>query len=171
MTRWVASGWLETGSVVDVGSGGGSPGIPLASARPDLSVTLVEATGKKVAFLRRWEDVFDNLAVEHCRAEEFANGAGRGAFDAAVARALAPPAVALEWALPLVKRGGRFVLYTTSSQRETVAAVAPLLGGRLLATEPVAESDRILCIVEKSDQTPARFPRRTGVARKRPLRP
>ncbi|MGI9658249.1 MAG: RsmG family class I SAM-dependent methyltransferase [Gaiellaceae bacterium] len=167
----LASPWLKAGSVVDVGSGGGSPGIPLAATRPDLEVTLLEATGKKVAFLRRWAKEFDNVAVEHARAEELAKAAGREAFDFAVARALAPPAVALEWALPLVRRGGRFVLYTTRPHRDLVAQIAPLLGGQLIDAADAAGSDRMLCIVEKSAETPARFPRRVGIARKRPLQP
>ena len=166
-----ASRWLPSGSVVDVGSGGGSPGIPLAATRDDLNVTLVEATGKKAAFLGRWADEFENVVVYNGRAEELAASTGREAFDAAVARALAPAAVALEWVLPLVRQGGRFVLFTTKGDRELVAGVAPLVGGCLADVDVVPDSERALCIVEKCAQTPARFPRRSGIAHKRPLRP
>lgn len=166
-----ASPWLPSGSLVDVGSGGGSPGLPLAAARPDLSVTLVEATGKKAAFLTRWAAEFDNVSVRHARAEELAASEARDAFDSAVARALSAPAVALEWVLPLVRPGGVMVLYTTSGERETVAGVAPLVGARLSEMAPAGGSSRALCILEKIAPTPSRFPRRSGIARKRPLRP
>ena len=166
-----ASRWLEPGSLVDVGSGGGSPGIPLAAAREDVSVTLLEATGKKAAFLRRWAAEFQNVTVHQGRAEEWAAADGREMFDTAIARALAPPAVALEWALPLVKVGGRFLLFTTSRDQELIAGVAPVVGGRLVEVDHASDSDRALCVVEKCTATPTRFPRRTGIARKRPLRP
>ncbi len=165
-----AADLLEAGSLVDVGSGGGSPGFPLAAARPDLGVTLLEATRKKATFLERWAAEFENVVVRRDRAETFAETDGREAFDSAVARALAPPAVALEWVLPLVRHGGRLVLYTTLSERDLVAGVAPLVGGRLLEVTRAGGDEFALCVVGKVGDTPPGFPRRPGVARKRPLR-
>jgi 16S rRNA (guanine527-N7)-methyltransferase len=163
---------LLPGTLVDVGSGGGSPGIPLAAYRPFHHTTLLESNRRKSEFLRRWAAHLGTVSVVCERAEEYAAGVALEQFDNATARALAPPAVALEWALPLVRTGGRFVLYTTRSNESAVAAVAPLVGGHLReSVSPYSDSDRILCVVEKAMDTPAGFPRRAGVARKRPLAP
>jgi len=163
---------LLPGTLVDVGSGGGSPGIPLAAYRPSHHTTLLESNRRKSEFLRRWAAHLGNASVVCERAEEYAADVALEQFDNATARALAPPAVALEWALPLVRTGGRFVLYTTRSNESAVAAVAPLVGGHLReSVSPYSDSDRILCVVEKAMDTPAGFPRRAGIARKRPLAP
>jgi 16S rRNA (guanine527-N7)-methyltransferase len=155
---------LEHGPVVDVGSGGGSPGIPLAAARPDLRFDLLESQRRKCAFLTAAASEFPNVSVVRGRAEEHARGAGRDAYGAAVARALAPPPVAAEWCLPLVREGGVAVLYVgPSADEEALAEVAALLNA-----EP-AQSLAGLVVLRKTGPTPERFPRRPGVARKRPL--
>src|SRR5262245_52800039 len=87
-----------TGDVVDVGSGGGVPGLPLAAALPERRFTLLEATRRKAEFLERWSREFANVSVVWGRAEEQATDR----FGVAVAKALAQPATALEWCLPLV---------------------------------------------------------------------
>jgi 16S rRNA (guanine527-N7)-methyltransferase len=160
---------LEHGPVVDVGSGGGSPGIPLAAARPDLRFALLEATGKKCAFLEEQAVGFPNVTVLCGRAEEHAAGESREAYGAAVARALAPPPVALEWCLPLVRVGGLCVLYSGAVE-DDLSKVSAQLGGGPPAIVPVEGSERrSLVVVRKVEHTPDRFPRRPGVARKRPL--
>jgi 16S rRNA (guanine527-N7)-methyltransferase len=161
---------IDRGPVVDVGSGGGSPGIPLAAARSDLRVDLLEATAKKCAFLRTWAREFANVSVVCARAEEHARAAGRDAYATAVARALAAPPVAVEWCLPLVSPGGRLVLYVGEADDRRAAAAAAELGGRLAEAVPVpcAERRRFL-VFEKLEPTPDGFPRRPGAARKRPL--
>ena len=158
------------GPVVDVGSGGGSPGIPLAAARPELRFALLEATGKKCAFLRRWAAELPNAEVVCARAEEHAAGEGRDAYAIALARALAPPPVAVEWCLPLVRPGGRLVLYAGEDDERAAAAAAEQVAGRLADVVPVPGSERRrLLVFEKTGATPERFPRRPGAARKRPL--
>ena len=165
----VASGLLERGPVVDVGSGGGSPGIPLAAARPELAFDLLEATARKCAFLRDAARLFPNVSVVCARAEEHARGAGREAYGAAVARALAAPPVALEWCLPLVSPGGLAILYTGVVEQD-LARVAKRLGGGPPRRVAVPGSERRqLLVVRKEAPTPPEFPRRPGVARKRPL--
>lgn len=160
---------LESGPVVDVGSGGGSPGIPLAAARPDLDFVLLEATGKKCAFLEEQAAGFPNISVHCGRAEEHAAGEGRDAYGAAVARALAAPPVALEWCLPLVRVGGLCVLYVGAFS-DDLAPVSAELGGGPPDIVPVEGSARrSLVVVRKAEPTPGRFPRRPGVAKKRPL--
>jgi 16S rRNA (guanine527-N7)-methyltransferase len=98
--------------VLDVGSGGGVPGIPLAIARPDLRVTLVEATEKKVAFLRAVANVLGLTQVDAIadRAERLAETDLRGSFDVVTARALAKLTALLPWTAPFARRGGRLLL-------------------------------------------------------------
>ena len=148
------------GPIIDVGSGGGAPGIPLAAALPDREVTLLEATRRKCDFLERWTAELPNLSVVCGRAEE----QPVDSWGVAVAKALAPPPVAAEWCLPLVAPGGAAVLYVgPTAQAERVAEVAKLLAAEL------AESQPGLLVLHKLGPTPPGFPRRLGVARKRPL--
>ncbi|MBW3592946.1 MAG: 16S rRNA (guanine(527)-N(7))-methyltransferase RsmG [Actinobacteria bacterium] len=160
---------LERGPVVDVGSGGGSPGIPLAAARPELAFEVLVATAKNCAFLREAARPFPNVSVVCARAEEHARGVGRDAYGAAIARALAAPPVALEWCLPLVAPGGVAILYA-GDFHEDLAPAAERLGGGVPTIVPVAgPARRRLVVVQKETPTPLEFPRRPGVARKRPL--
>jgi 16S rRNA (guanine527-N7)-methyltransferase len=148
------------GPIVDVGSGGGAPGIPLAAALPEREVTLLEASRRKCDFLERWARELPNLRVVCGRAEEQACDE----YGVAVAKALAPPPVAAEWCLPLVAVGGAAVLFVgPSAQAERVARVAERLAGEL------AESPPGLLVLRKLGPTPPGFPRRPGLARKRPL--
>jgi 16S rRNA (guanine527-N7)-methyltransferase len=146
------------GPIVDVGSGGGVPGIPLAASLPGLEVTLLEANGRKCDFLRTWAP--PNASVVQGRAEEQQTDV----FGVAVAKALAPPPVAAEWCLPLVHAGGAVVLWVgPSADLEQVAKVASQL-----AAEVDGEHEGLL-VLRKLFPTPPGFPRRVGVARKRPL--
>ncbi len=148
------------GPIVDVGSGGGSPGIPLAAELPDREVTLLEANARKASFLERVAADFPNVRVVRGRAEE----QDVDFYGVAVARALAPPPVAAEWCLPLVRPGGGVVLYAgPTADVAAVAVVASRLGGG----EPEAMQSAI--VISKVAPTPAGFPRRPGMARKRPL--
>jgi len=148
------------GPIVDVGSGGGAPGIPLAAALPEREVTLLESSRRKCAFLERWAGEFPNVRVVCSRAEE----QPVDTFGVAVAKALALPPVAAEWCLPLVAPGGAVVLFVgPSAERERVAAVAEQLAAE------VVESPPGLLVLRKVGPTPPGFPRRPGIARKRPL--
>ena len=161
---------VESGPVVDVGSGGGSPGSPIAAARPDLQVDLVEAQRRKCDFLESASKAFPNVRVVCARAEEHGRGDGRDAYGAAVAQALAPPPVALEWCLPLTRPGGCVVLLAGEVDLDGLAAVAAAVGGGRPEVVRLAGSERrSLVVVSKVAPTPERFPRRPGVARKRPL--
>ena len=146
------------GTIVDVGSGGGSPGIPLAHALPGREVVLLEAARRKCDFLERWAP--PNARVVWGRAEEQpTDWAG-----VAVARALAHPPTAVEWCVPLVRPGGAVVMWVGESvDRDHVARVADRLAA---SVEDVAEG---LLVLRKTGPTPPGFPRRVGVARKRPL--
>jgi 16S rRNA (guanine527-N7)-methyltransferase len=148
------------GPIVDVGSGGGAPGIPLAAVLPDREVTLLEANGRKSAFLREVAREFPNVTVVQGRAEEQETDR----FGIAVAKALAPPPVAAEWCLPLVASGGAAVLYVGPSvDAAAVSLVSERLGGA-----PAEETPGLLVLL-KLEPAPPGFPRRPGVAKKRPL--
>jgi len=146
------------GPLVDVGSGGGAPGIPLAHALPDREVVLLEAEWRKCEFLVRVAPA--NARVVWGRAEEQeTDWAG-----VAVAKALARPPTAVEWCLPLVRPGGAVVLWVgPSAELDRVARVADRIAGEL------AESPDGFIVIRKVGPTPHGFPRRVGVARKRPL--
>jgi 16S rRNA (guanine527-N7)-methyltransferase len=148
------------GPIIDVGSGGGVPGIPLAASLPEREVTLLEATRRKADFLERWTGELPNLRVVWGRAEEQETDR----FGVAVAKALAPPHVALEWCLPLVAVGGAAVLWVGESV--SPVALAPVT--EVLGAEPPELRDGLL-VARKTRPTPEGFPRRVGVARKRPL--
>jgi 16S rRNA (guanine527-N7)-methyltransferase len=145
------------GQIVDVGSGGGAPGIPLAYALPDREVVLLEAEKRKCDFLEQWAP--PNARVVWGRAEQQpTDWAGVG-----LAKALAHPPTAAEWCLPLVRPGGIAVLWVGETvDRDHVARVATQLAAELEQSEPG------LFVLRKLGPTPEGFPRRTGVARKRP---
>ena len=148
------------GPVVDVGSGGGSPGLPLAVEMPTRLFTLLDAERRKCRFLETFAAELPNVEVIWGRAEE----QPVDTYGVALAKALAKPPVAVELCLPLVAPGGAAVLWLgESADREQVARASEILGGSL-------ESDADgLVVVRKVDSTPAGFPRRPGMAKKRPL--
>jgi 16S rRNA (guanine527-N7)-methyltransferase len=148
------------GPVVDVGSGGGAPGIPLAAVLPEREVTLLESNRRKCAFLERWARGFSNVHVVCGRAEE----QPVDSWGVAIAKALAPPPVAAEWCLPLVASGGAAVLFVgATADSDRVARVADQLAAELVESPPG------LLVLRKAGPTPSGFPRRPGIARKRPL--
>jgi 16S rRNA (guanine527-N7)-methyltransferase len=148
------------GAVIDVGSGGGAPGIPLAASLPERDVTLLEANRRKCDFLEHWARELPNARVVCGRAEE----QPVDVYGVAVAKALAPPPVAAEWCLPLVSSGGAAVLFVGPSvDVERVARVAGQIAAEL------AESLPGFLVLHKLGPTPPGFPRRPGMARKRPL--
>ena len=148
------------GPVVDVGSGGGTPGIPLAVRFPERAFTLLEAERRKCDFLERLTAQLANVTVIWGRAEEQPTDA----FGVALAKALAKPPVAAELCLPLVATGGAAILWVgETADLDAVTSVAERVGGRL-----EQDSDGLV-VLRKLHATPPGFPRRTGVAKKRPL--
>jgi len=146
------------GPVIDVGSGGGSPGIPLAAALPGREVTLLDSERRKCDFLERWAP--PNTRVVWGRAEE----QPLEAWGVALAKALAQPPVAAEWCLPLVRTGGATILWVGAGvDLAQIAAVSEQLGGG------PPEPHEGLLVLPKIAPTPPGFPRRVGVAKKRPL--
>jgi 16S rRNA (guanine527-N7)-methyltransferase len=166
----------EARSVLDLGTGAGLPGLPLAVALPDITFTLLESSRRKVAFLHRAVEVcrLTNTEVVHCRAESFVDSRGR--YDVVTARAVAPLPVVLEYAAPLLRLGGTVIVWR--GRREPELEAAALRAGAELglgapAIRPVrpfrGAAHRHLYAVSKRAETPLRFPRRPGMALKRPL--
>lgn len=163
-------------TIADLGSGAGFPGIVLAVALPDAEVALVESQRRECEFLERLcaHAEIGNARVVRARAEEWWEGAS--ANDAVVARALAVQPVVLEYAAPLLRLGGTLVDWRGKRmppEEEASLAAAQALGLRLVEVRRVhpfaAATDRHLHQFVKVERTPERFPRRAGVARKRPL--
>jgi 16S rRNA (guanine527-N7)-methyltransferase len=164
------------GRIADLGSGAGFPGLALAVALPGSEVALVESQARKCAFLA---DVCravgaTNAQVVCARAEGWAEG--RGANDAVLARALAPQAVVVEYAAPLLRVGGTLVEWRgrrDAPDERSGRRAAERLGMELLEVRRVephpAARDHHLHLYLKTRPTPAGFPRRAGMARKRPL--
>ena len=149
-----------SGPIIDVGSGGGTPGIPVAASLPDRPVVLLEAEQRKCRFLDQWTEELTNLSVIWGRAEEQPTET----YGCALAKALARPPTAAEWCLPLVAEGGTVVLWVgASADPDRVAAAAERVGGELVESPPG------LIVIRKVAPTPEGFPRRAGVAKKRPL--
>ncbi len=174
-------GLLPMGAaLIDVGSGAGFPGLPLAIARPDLQVLLLDSLGKRVRFLR---EVIDALALPnaralHARAEDAGRDpALREGFDIALARAVAPTPVLLELLLPFARVGGAALCYKGPSAAEELAAggrAAALLGGGPPEAIPVTvpgQPEWRHCVLrfEKRRATPLCYPRKAGVPEREPL--
>lgn len=166
----------QTGAVVDVGSGAGFPGLPLAIAAPGLCVTLLEAREKRCAFLETVirELGLPNVTVACARAEDAARTGMREAFDRAAARALAPLPVLAEYLLPFVKPGGLALCWkgpAVEAERADGARAATLLGGRLgrLAELGLPGRSHFIQVIEKTGASPQKYPRKAGVPAKNPL--
>jgi 16S rRNA (guanine527-N7)-methyltransferase len=134
-------------------------------------VHLVESVQKKAAVLTAiaTELGAHNVDVRAERAEDLGRGAGRDRYGLAVCRALAPPPVAIELCLPLVRPGGRLVIWAGETDAGAVERAALAVGGELESIEPAPGDRRSFVVVAKSRPTPERFPRRPGMAAKRPL--
>jgi 16S rRNA (guanine527-N7)-methyltransferase len=163
-------------AIADLGSGAGLPGIPIAIVLPEARISLLESQSRKCEFLASAIALcgLENVAVVNARAENWPEGAARQ--DAVLARALAAPAVVAEYAAPLLRVGGVLVDWRgrrdESEERAALAAAAEL-GLELQEIRKVepfeGARDRYLHTYSKTAPTPERFPRRPGMARKRPL--
>lgn len=168
-------------SLIDVGSGGGLPGIPLGLALPNLKVVLAESTGKKASFLSAAAQTLrlTNALVKNERIEALAHQAEhRGMYDVATARAVARLSVVAEYCVPCVRVGGSVVSMKGRLQEEELAEgrrAAAALGAeisdvmRVPLLPEVGRNEHRLVIMQKVRPTPARYPRAPGRAAKRPL--
>lgn len=162
--------------IADLGSGAGFPALVLSIALPDAHVTAVESIGRKCAFMREMGSALDleNFSVACSRVEQWADGSR--ANDVVCARAVAPLGVLCEYAAPLLREGGTLIAWKGRLDDEEfdvagrAAAGLGLSQPSLFPVRPYPGSEhRQLAVAVKDRPTPARFPRRTGVALKRPL--
>lgn len=161
--------------VVDVGAGGGLPGIPLAIALPHLQFTLVESTGKKATFLKSL--ALPNVTVVNDRAEHVGQDpAHRQRYTIAICRAIGPMRELLEYTLPLLTIGGRLLAMkgpkAEAELRDAGDALAALGGGEVEVIEAYPASfelNTVIVAVVKDRPTPKTYPRRPGVPRQEPL--
>jgi 16S rRNA (guanine527-N7)-methyltransferase len=164
-------------SIADVGSGGGVPGIPLAIARPDTRIVLIESTKKKAAFLQRMTTELNltNVKVIDHRAEDVGQSPRRQTFDIAIARAVATLDWLAEWCLPLVKVGGKMLaMKGKRAWDELPGAIRAiqLLGGGEAAVHPVdlpGTDSHVIIEIHKLRKTDARYPRAATQAKGKAL--
>jgi 16S rRNA (guanine527-N7)-methyltransferase len=170
---------LPAGAIrlADVGSGGGAPGIPLAIARPDATVMLIESTKKKAAFLKSAVEALGltNVHVSEWRAEDVGHSNSRETFDVALARAVATMDWLAEWCLPLVKKGGRMLAMKGPKVADELPAARraiKLLGGGEPIVHPVdlaGTEHRVIVEIPKLARTDAKYPRPATAAKGKPL--
>ena len=168
----------NTAKVVDVGSGAGFPAIPLKIYRPDLDITMVDSLQKRVNFLNRCvdEQKWQNIHAEHARVEDFAKQ-NREKFDIATARAVASLNTLVEYLLPLIKIGGKAIIYkSTKLDEELVEAknAIKILGGEVELVKDYhideADCERKVLVIKKVSHTPPKYPRDKNKARLAPLK-
>lgn len=166
-------------NVMDVGTGAGFPGLPLKIVKPDLRMSLLEATRKKVEYLERTVQALALVNVHALwgRAEDLAHQSGlREAYDRAVVRAVGATATVAELCLPFVRVGGFLVIQKgpdLSTELRSSPKALEILGGKLVDIRelrlPVIEDERRLLVIEKTAETPRQYPRRPGIPAKHPL--
>ena len=168
---------LQPGTkVIDVGTGGGFPGIPLLIARPEIKLTMLDSTGKKLAFVSQSvEELGLSANIVHARAEEAGQGELRESFDFTVSRAVAAMNILCEYCLPLVRVGGVFIAMKgpdADAELGGSAAALKKLGGAYGDTRAFTlpdGSERRLVVCKKISQTPTAYPRNGGKIAKKPL--
>ena len=163
--------------ILDLGTGGGFPGLPLAIACPEKTFVLMDSVGKKLKVVADAAEQLGlkNVQVIHARAEDLAQKPEyREGFDLVVSRAVANMSTLSEYCLPFVKKGGWFVAYKTVGAEEEINAAAKaikVLGGAPVIIENNGEEDdgHIFAIVKKVSSTPSKYPRKAGMPSKQPI--
>ena len=165
--------------MIDVGTGAGFPGIPIAIAFPEIQVTLMDSLNKRINFLNEVISALGLTGVEtiHGRAEDYAKpGKCREKYDLCVSRAVANLSTLSEYCLPFVKVGGKFISYKSEKITEEMNAAqhaVKILGGKMDGqvefTLPDSDIYRNLFIITKQKSTPAKYPRKAGLPSKEPL--
>ncbi|MBC7328491.1 16S rRNA (guanine(527)-N(7))-methyltransferase RsmG [bacterium] len=170
---------IRKGTLIDIGTGAGFPGVPLKIIEPCFSLYLLESNKKKIFFLKNLQkklrldfQILEGRAEDIARLPQF-----RENLDMAVARAVAPLPVLLEYSLPFLKIGGRLVSYKGPKAQEELASsgkALEILGGKIEkiihCTLPIVGEKRVIIFILKERETPEKYPRRAGIPAKRPLK-
>ena len=166
--------------IIDVGTGGGFPGIPLALAAPDKKFVLIDSLNKRIKIIKELcgELEIDNVTAIHGRAEELArNKNHRQKYDLCVSRAVANMATLSEYCLPFIRRGGWFLAYkgpNTDEEIKESANALRVLGGKIRREEHAKLSnfnlEHKIIFIEKTGDTPSKYPRKAGTPSKDPLK-
>jgi 16S rRNA (guanine527-N7)-methyltransferase len=167
------------GSLLDIGTGAGFPGIPIKIADQRINVVLLDSLNKRVSFLKHLINELNlrNIYALHGRAEDYGHDKNyRGQFDLVVSRAVAKLSILAELCLPFVKIGGIFVAYKGPKAEEEVLEAENsiiLLGGKVLKMDkvqlPGSEGERVMVFIKKETDSPGKYPRKAGIPEKRPL--
>ena len=169
--------FIQAERILDLGTGGGFPGLPLAIACPEKQFFLLDSVAKKLKVVASAADEFglENVDVLNMRAEDMAKWpAYRESFDAVVSRAVANMSTLSEYCLPFVKKGGYFIAYKTEDAREEIEKAKHaivVLGGEIIRIVPdgIEGSGHVFAVVKKTGVTPAKYPRKAGLPSKDPL--
>jgi 16S rRNA (guanine527-N7)-methyltransferase len=164
--------------VIDIGSGAGVPGIPLKIVFPQIKLSLMDSTGKKITFLNHLKQKlgFDDIIVINGRAEELARQQYRESYDLVLARGLAPMPTLAELTIPFCKIAGKAVLHKKGDIAEEMnqaKRAISMMGGKLIEIKPVTLTEfpdkRVLVLIEKVAPTPEIYPRGQGLPVQRPI--
>lgn len=164
---------------IDIGTGAGFPGMPIAILQDKCNVTLLDSLNKRINFLKELKDKIeiDNVEIIHSRAEDFGkNEKYREKYDIAVSRAVAPLNILLEYMLPTIKVGGICICMKSSKVEDEINIAenaCSILGGKILNVEqvilPNTDIERKNIIIKKIKQTPLKYPRKAGIPSKQPI--
>ena len=164
--------------IIDVGTGAGFPGIPLAIAKENAYITLLDSLNKRINFLNEISNDLDisNVTAIHGRAEEIGNmKQHREKYDIAVSRAVAPINILLEYLIPLVRVGGKCICMKGPNYKDEIKSIdnaLKILGGKICEIKQIdinQEMQRNIIIVEKVEHTNRTYPRKAGIPSKKPL--
>lgn len=165
----------EAETVMDIGTGGGFPGVPLAIMFPEKEFVLLDSLSKRLKIINELSaDInINNVETCHGRAEDFAQEEEyREKFDLVVSRAVAELNVLVEYCLPFVKLGGTFIAYKSQGIDDEIAAAEKAVketGGRISRIKKVSETHSLI-IIKKEKKTPKKYPRKAGVPKKDPIK-
>lgn len=178
ISAWKPSPTRPNASVIDIGTGAGVPGIPLKIAFPQIQLSLMDSTGKKITFLNHLKQKLglDDINIINGRAEELGHQIYRESFDLVLARGLAAMPILAELTIPFCKIGGKAVLHKKGDIKDEMQqakrAIA-VLGGKLIEIKPVTLSEfndkRVLVVIEKVMPTLEQYPRGSGLPVKHPI--
>jgi 16S rRNA (guanine527-N7)-methyltransferase len=178
VSAWQPSANRPNARVIDIGTGAGVPGIPLKIVYPQIKLSLMDSTNKKITFLNHLKQKLglDDIEIINGRAEELGHQIYRESYDLVLARGLAPMQTLAELTIPFCKIAGRFVAYKKGDIKEEMnlaKRAISTMGGKLIEIKPVTMTEfpdnRVLVVIEKVAPTPEQYPRGSGLPVKRPL--